>query len=278
MYWNRMNNLMETMSAEPVFKNRVMAHVSSSYRRAYSAALEDGPFTSLCSVLNAMTYALSDLLMPVCEYPCLIQRILPDDSPAKEMAQKIATATDRLWSVNQHLIRLCHGHEGLPLAVELGLLAQGVLDDLAQQDVSPSSVRVILETDGRPSVLHGPHHALYHLVRDMCLNAFSSMSDGGQLTVRIGSVAVDPSDVAHSLGIPADTHVCLQFRDDGPGIDPSCRDTLFDPFVSTTQGNGVGLGLSSVYRTVADFNGSILYNPDAGSGADFILLFPKATP
>lgn len=268
---------------EPVAKikrveKQILAQIAPTYRLAHSAVLEGDNCSALCSVLMSMTHALSDLLMPVCEYPCLIQKVLPSGSPAQDLAKRIAAASDRLCVINQHLIRLCHGNEGLPLDVDMGLLTQEVLADLAPLGENVSTVRTSLETDSQPALLNGPPDALYHLVRDMCLNAFSSLEDGGHLTIRVGTVTVRSGDVAHRLGVPELEYLGMQFLDDGPGIDSCCRETLFDPFVSTASGEGFGLGLSSVYRTVRHFNGMVLYNPDDVSGADFILLFPKAMP
>ena len=157
----------------------------------------------------------------------------------------------------------------------MDLLVRGILADMAEQGNVPSPIRITLETDGQPARLHAPLDALYHLVRDMCLNALASMPDGGQLTVRIGNVDIQDSDVAHGLGVPSAEYLCLQFVDTGPGIDENCNRTLFDPFVSTATGEGFGLGLCSVYRTILHFKGWILYRPFSGSGADFILFIPK---
>lgn len=273
-----MNQQSNPVSLCEASESPLLASVLPTYRRAHSAVLENGPFDALCSVLMSMAQALSDLLIPVCEYPCLIQNALPNDSPARDLAKRIAMATDRLCEINQHLIRLCRGPEGTPMDVDMGLLAQGVLADLMHQADSFPSIHASVETDGAPAILHGPHDALYHVVRDMCLNAFASLDDGGTLTIRIGTASVRAGDGAHRLGVPEQDYVCARFQDDGPGIDDCCRVTLFDPFVSTASGEGFGLGLSSVYRTVLHFGGSILYKPDGGSGADFILLFPRAAP
>ena len=265
-------------SASSFFKQRVLANVSPAYRIAFVDVLEDGPFVALTGVIKSLTVALSDLLTPVSEYPCLIKNLLPPDSPAVEMSDRIAAATERLCSVNSQLVRLCSGPDGVDSSVDPALLAKSVVADLAQHGEAPGAVHVSIETDGRDNVLHGPLDAFYHVVRDMCLNAFSSMPDGGSLSIRIGAVRLSPDDLPCTLGVDAGNHLCLQFQDDGPGIAESCSHNLFEPFVSTSPGVGFGLGLSSVYRTVRSFRGSILYNPLAGNGADFILFFPKATP
>lgn len=270
-----MNDIMIHPPTGDTLKSRILGQVNSRYVRAHSAILEDGPFEVLSSVILSITRALSDLLMPMCEYPRLIQQAADKSSTVSELAEKITLAADRLYGINRHLIRLCQGITGPGSEVDMDLLVRGILADMAEQGNIPSPIRITLETDGQPALLHAPLDALYHLVRDMCLNALASMGDGGQLTVRIGNVDIVDSDVAHGLGVPSAEYLCLQFVDTGPGIDENCSNTLFDPFVSTATGEGFGLGLCSVYRTILHFKGRILYRPFAGSGADFILFIPK---
>lgn len=48
----------------------------------------------------------------------------------------------------------------------------------------------------------------------------------------------------------------IEITDDGPGIPPDIRDSIFDPFVSGRE-NGTGLGLALVSKIVADHGGWI---------------------
>ena len=65
-----------------------------------------------------------------------------------------------------------------------------------------------------------------------------------------------------------DGKVTITVRDDGPGIDESVRDCLFDPFVSTKpRGFGTGLGLSICYGIVKQYDGEIRVHSEPGDGA-----------
>jgi len=57
----------------------------------------------------------------------------------------------------------------------------------------------------------------------------------------------------------ADHHGSLriQITDDGPGVEFSIRDKLFEPFVSHGKENGTGLGLTIAQKIVQDHNGSL---------------------
>ncbi len=54
----------------------------------------------------------------------------------------------------------------------------------------------------------------------------------------------------------------ISITDNGPGIDPELRETVFQPFVTTKPpGEGKGLGLY-ISREIAEYNGTILYLSD----------------
>jgi len=49
----------------------------------------------------------------------------------------------------------------------------------------------------------------------------------------------------------------IQIADDGPGVESSIRDKLFQPFVSYGKENGTGLGLTIAQKIVQDHHGSL---------------------
>jgi signal transduction histidine kinase len=66
----------------------------------------------------------------------------------------------------------------------------------------------------------------------------------------------------------------IRFCDDGPGVDESNRERMFDPYFSTKE-NGMGLGLF-IARQVIEPYGKLIYRDDCRlSGACFEAVFEK---
>ncbi|MBI5867439.1 MAG: HAMP domain-containing histidine kinase [candidate division Zixibacteria bacterium] len=69
--------------------------------------------------------------------------------------------------------------------------------------------------------------------------------------------------------------IALVITDNGPGVDPSVVDRLFEPFVSTTP-EGTGLGLAIVARLVGDTGGKIHLDNSGTPGTKFVVQLPSA--
>jgi len=73
--------------------------------------------------------------------------------------------------------------------------------------------------------------------------------------------------------------VIISVKDDGPGIDNTIRDRLFDPFASTKSiKQGTGLGLSICYAIVKRCDGEIRVISEPGEGATFSVFLPTHNP
>jgi signal transduction histidine kinase len=68
-------------------------------------------------------------------------------------------------------------------------------------------------------------------------------------------------------------HAVLRVTDDGPGIAPEVRDSLFRPGISTKT-EGSGLGLAVVQRIASDHRGTLRCS-NLPIGAEFALEIPN---
>jgi two-component system sensor kinase FixL len=115
-----------------------------------------------------------------------------------------------------------------------------------------------------PPVLANPSH-LQQVVLNLVRNALEAQLAQPAETrrVELASSVTDAGDVE------------IRVTDNGPGIDQSIRDRLFDPF-STTKPMGTGLGLAISRTIVQSHGGSIGTRAEAPHGATFTVRLPAA--
>jgi nitrogen fixation/metabolism regulation signal transduction histidine kinase len=111
------------------------------------------------------------------------------------------------------------------------------------------------------------HRALTNMVRNAAQALRDARAGRGGPGEKWGRIVVSArADGAY--------HV-IDVDDDGPGIDPEVRDSVFDPYV-TTKHDGTGLGLSIVKKIVVDHGGTIDVHASPLGGARFEIRIPRA--
>lgn len=116
-------------------------------------------------------------------------------------------------------------------------------------------------------------HQLRQLFANLIANAFEAMNGHGHVSIRASLVQgdVEPLDGTHAL--PAS--VCVELKDDGPGISADDLERIFSPFF-TTKPQGTGLGLAIVRKMVNAHDGRIHASSALGRGTTFTVTLPVA--
>jgi signal transduction histidine kinase len=135
-------------------------------------------------------------------------------------------------------------------AVSLAAIADAVWQDIASLEAD-----LVVESDG---VVFGDPAILRQLFENVLQNAVTHA--GPDVTVRLGTFRAEAApESADPLG--------FYVADDGPGVPPAERASVFDAGVST--GGGTGYGLAIVRRFAADHGWSARVTSAADGGARF---------
>ncbi|AIT78955.1 two-component system sensor histidine kinase NtrB [Novosphingobium pentaromativorans] len=184
---------------------------------------------------------------------------------------RIANLIDQMQKLSRRTtspVEPCNLHEAARRAID-------VID--AASATQPSPVRLIEEFDpSLPAVLGSPD-GLVQVIINLVSNAMEACRevDDPRVTIRTrfaSGLQLHTTDSGKPVRLPVE----LRISDNGPGIDPSMRDHIFEPFV-TTKKSGQGLGLPLVRKLVRDMNGRITHERDEEAGlTHFRLHLPLA--
>jgi signal transduction histidine kinase len=153
-------------------------------------------------------------------------------------------------------------------AVNMATVVDSVLK-LYNRRLSTNRIRV--DRRYRPGAeLVGSGGELRQVVANLISNALDAMPNGGTLRIRVGPSA------EHYNGRRKGIRVVV--ADTGVGIPAMIRGKILEPFVSTKQDTGTGLGLWISSEIVRKHGGVVKFRSRVGKGTVFSVFLPARMP
>jgi two-component system NtrC family sensor kinase len=212
-----------------------------------------------------VAHEINNPLEGIGNYLSLLQRDNLDEERRRRYLEQVRHGFERIRDIVADLLRFARpgAHGG---QADLG---QVVERSLAMAAYAKVFREVAVERRGLETPLPVPGDAgrLEQVVLNLLLNAATAMHGTGRI-VLTGSRAPE------SAGGPQ--AVELRVEDEGPGIEPSQLDQLFDPFFSGHGGTGLGLSVS--YGIVTAHGGTLTARNREPRGACFTIRLPAAAP
>ena len=227
--------------------------VESFYRERM---LQADRFATVGEMATGLAHEIKNPLAGLSGALELLVEDLRGTAEQREVVLEMQHQVARLTAIMQSLLDFARPPQALLRPVDLNGTLENVLFLVQQQRRSaPIEIRAELAA-GLPFTLADPAQ-LEQVFLNLCLNAMQAIPGGGRLTVRSRATA---------------TGVSVEVEDNGPGIAPEIRATVFRPFF-TTKRNGSGLGLAISARIVAEHGGHIDFQcPERGGTVFFVHL------
>ncbi len=247
--------------------------MEEALRQSQEQLLHAQKMEALGRLAGGIAHDFNNLMMAISGYTELVLQD-PSISPtSRDDVAQIRRAVFRAAELTQQILAYSRRQMLQPVAVSLNLLlgeASGMLRRLM-----PENIELRLALDPKlPDVLVDPGHML-QVVMNLALNSRDAMPNGGTLGIRTNSAEGPPSDDGNGAG----PHAQLVVSDTGTGIDAKVLPLIFDPFFTTKpQGEGSGLGLSTVYGIIKQSGGQIDVQSEMNRGTTFTITLPAAPP
>lgn len=186
------------------------------------------------------------------------------DEKDRTLTALITDEVDRIAQLIDRMQRLGREQSDPVGPINLHAAVRRACEIVAAADGGPVAVREEFDPSLPPVLAN--EGALVQVLINLISNARDACRDAKvpQIVVRTRFVSGLARNVMR-LGRPVKLPIEVQVSDNGPGIDASLREHVFEPFVSSKK-NGQGLGLALVNKLVRDMDGRIGHDRDETGG------------
>ncbi len=247
----------------------------SRRREAEEALHEAQRMEAVGKLTGGIAHDFNNLLQVIQGYADILDaRIDASDRSARRAVDAISTSATRAATLTQQLLAFARKQELRDRLMNLNQLI-GDFRAILERSVGTG---ITLKRDLANDLWNcrvDPVQAEMALL-NIIANARDATGGAGTVTIATRN-AVLPEDASVAKLEPGE-YVVVSIRDDGPGVDLSSADKLFEPFYTTKEmGKGAGLGLAMVYGFMRQSGGLATVRNGDGGGAEFSLYFPRAS-
>lgn len=208
---------------------------------------------------NLMTIAKGnlELLNEICE------QNHSDESDAMELLEDARSAIKDGIGLTRQLLAFSHKKAITPKPIDASATISS-FNNLIQNSLGVRIKLTIDAQDGLPNILVDPAQFESALI-NIVINARDAMPEGGSLSITTVAVKLPPNNTEF---------VIIKLKDSGIGMDSDVIKHAIEPFFTTKQSDGTGLGLSMVYGFMQQSNGELNITSSPGKGTILEMVFP----
>jgi signal transduction histidine kinase len=204
---------------------------------------------------------LHDIRNPISVLRSLAEMIMlraEDRGKVERNARKIISEADRLNQLASELLDYSRGETRLnPAIVQLGPFFHR-LAEAFEERFQARNIELKLDLQFAGPVIMDENRMM-RVMLNLADNAWKAMPRGGCFTIRVWK---------------ADSTLKIEAGDNGVGMRPEVQKRIFEPFWSSFDQGGTGLGMSIVKSIVEAHHGAVSFCSAPGKGTTFLISLP----
>jgi two-component system cell cycle sensor histidine kinase/response regulator CckA len=223
---------------------------------------------------GGIAHDFNNLLTIINGYSHILLNAIPEADPNHSAVEQIMKAGERAATLTRQLLSHSRRQVLQPKLLNLNQLLTGMeamLRRLIGEDIELRFVpgREIGQVNADPGQIE-------QVVMNLAVNARDAMPRGGALTIETRNVELAEHYTITHLAMKPGKYVALVVGDNGSGMDAETRARLFEPFFTTkAQGQGTGLGMTTVFSIVKQSGGCMDVHSEPGKGTSVKVYLPR---
>jgi len=224
---------------------------------------------------GGVAHEFNNMLTVITGYSQLLLDRTPPEDSRRAGLEEIRRAGERAAATTRQLLAFSQRQIIQPRALDLNVVVTEAQNLIGR--VLGESIQVLLRLDPAIGSVRADSGQLTHVLMSLSLNARDAMPGGGRFTVETSERELDAAAAGQIPGASPGTWIVLSVADTGVGMDQETLTHVFEPFFTTKgAGQGVGLGLATVYGIAQQSGGAVTVESAPGKGTRFLIYLPRA--
>lgn len=263
----RRRNLRRMRQAQSQLEHRVkertreLEDANTQLKQTQDELIQAAKLTVIGSLSASINHEINQPLAALRSYAQNTQTFLGRGmhDKAQENLVTIISLTDRLAEIVAQFKSFTRKSQGQDKPTSINETVQEALT-IVHPEIDKQGVRLELQLPGKPWCFYGDKIRLQQVLVNLISNAIVAMQ---RVDERLLTISISVEEM-----------LCIRIQDSGPGVNESQMEKIFEPYFTTSQRQGLGLGLSISRRIVESMQGSISVANAAEGGAVFQILLP----
>lgn len=248
--------------------------VEAALRQSEKQFRQSQKMEAVGRLAGAIAHDFNNLLTVIMGYSQVLLKELGPQHPLRGKSEETLKAGERAASLIRQLLTFSSKQSLDPKILSLNTAVTS-LESLLRRLIG-ESIKLVCTLDPKNGRLRADQAQLEQVLVNLVVNARDAMPKGGTLTIETTQVELTRSPVYHLNPLPPGPYIRLAVSDTGCGMDRKIQSHIFEPFFTTKgEGQGSGLGLSTVFGIVTQCGGAIDVTSRVGHGTRFDLYFPS---
>jgi len=235
---------------------------------------ESQKMDALGRLAAGIAHDFNNLVTAIIGYSDLLLSAMEEQDPMRREIEVIKSAGERAALLTGHLQTFSRKQVMQPRVFELSELVSGMREMLKR--VIGEDIELVTHVAADTGRVKADPAQMEQVIMNLAINAREAMPEGGRLGIETKNVNLDAKYAEEHPGLEPGSYVMLAVRDTGVGMDDETLSRIFEPFFTTKKkGEGLGMGLSTVYGIVKQSGGSMNVFTELGGGSAFTIYLPR---
>jgi len=242
-------------------------------RQVEERLLHSQKMEAVARLAGGVAHDFNNLLGVIIGYSDLLLEDFAEHETPRRRVAEIKKAGRRAAELTRQLLAFSRKQALFPRVIELN----SIVNDTARMLLRLLGEDIELSLNLSPiSPLTKVDPAqMQQVIMNLAINARDAMPHGGKMILETATATLDETSHQGVTVIPG-KYVVLAIIDTGMGMDEATRARIFEPFFSTKEEQGTGLGLATVYGFVRQSGGYIWVYSELERGTTFKIYLPQS--